>query len=222
MHNGPNGRVANLTVVSRYQRPAEAGGVEIASQYYRVSVFKPDAIDLAEKLEAGSPVRVRGKIQNQPYKDSQGIDQIGLQIQIAGPRAALEKTPARAEDLADFNRARLIGRFGADPVLTADDSGRFAFLRVATTETWRDKRTGDPREDTQWHSVGVFAPKLVEAAAKLKKGDLVNIEGAVRHTARTDSDGHKRSGSQVQLSGPDAKLRAVTVEQKQSTGRGSR
>jgi single-strand DNA-binding protein len=223
MHNGPNGPIANLTIVSSHQRPAEAGGVETASQYYRIAVFKPEAVKFVqEELKPGDPVRIRGKIQNQPYKDGKGIDQVGLQIQVAGPQSMLEKTPSRAADQADFNRVRLMGRLGGDPVVTDGQDGQFVFLRVATKEAWRDRKTNDPKEDTQWHSIAIFNPKLAEAASKLKKGDPVNIEGVLRHTARTDDQGNKRSGPQIQLGGPDAKLRLMPVEHKQGMGGRSR
>lgn len=210
-----NGQIANLTVVSNYTVPSGDGDPKIKNQWYRVGVFKPDDLTLAESLKVGDAVRVFGKMRNQAYKDTKGIDQIGLQIQVAGRDAKLEKTPPRGLDLADFNQAKVVGNLGADPVISEDR--RFAFLNVATNEEWKDKITADPKKDTQWHSIGVFEPRLVVAASKLKKGDLVSIEGAVRHTSRTDDEGNKRSGSQIQLNGPDARLQFVSAQKTQET-----
>jgi single-strand DNA-binding protein len=91
---------------------------------------------------------------------------------------------------------------------------------VATTETWRDKKSGEPKQDTQWHNVVVFDPALAEyAAANLKKGSFVRADGTLRHGSYEDTGGVKRSTSQIQIAGEGAtlKLQPLTRAQNQDT-----
>ncbi|MBI4723991.1 MAG: single-stranded DNA-binding protein [Rhodomicrobium sp.] len=121
-----------------------------------------------------------------------------------------------------MNEARLIGNLGTDPVIKPTANGKeAAFFPVATTARWNDRATGEPREDTQWHQIAVFDPKLVEIAKEqLRKGSLVRIEGRIVNSKWTDAEGRERFSSQVHLSGPKAVLTLIERQQSSSVGRG--
>jgi single-strand DNA-binding protein len=99
------------------------------------------------------------------------------------------------------NRVLLIGNLGRDPELrTTPDGTRIANLSVATSETWRDKATGERREKTEWHRVAIFDPRLVEVAEKyLRKGSKVYLEGALQTRKWTDNAGQERFTTEVVL-----------------------
>src|SRR3546814_14900574 len=78
------------------------------------------------------------------------------------------------------NKVILIGNLGADPEIRSlgEGNGEVASLRIATSERWKDRATGEPRENTEWHSVSVFGEGLVNVVRNyLKKGAKVYIEG---------------------------------------------
>ena len=92
-----------------------------------------------------------------------------------------------------INKVILIGNLGADPETRAMPSGMtVANLRVATSESWRDKQSGEQQERTEWHRVAMFG-RLAEIAAEyLKKGSQVYIEGSLRTRKWTDKQGNER------------------------------
>lgn len=99
------------------------------------------------------------------------------------------------------NKVILVGRLGRDPeVRTMQNGGIVANLSVATSETWRDKNSGERQERTEWHRVVIFNEKLAEVAEQyLKKGALVYIEGALQTRKWTDKDGVERYSTEVVL-----------------------
>jgi single-strand DNA-binding protein len=106
-----------------------------------------------------------------------------------------------------INKVILIGHLGADPETRAMPSGmQVANLRLATTESWKDKSSGDTQERTEWHSVALFG-RLGEIAAEyLRKGSQVYIEGRLRTRKWQDKDGRDRYtteivGSEMQMLG---------------------
>jgi len=106
------------------------------------------------------------------------------------------------------NKAILLGNLGRDPE-TRDFSGggKVCNLRLATTETWKDRNTGERRERTEWHSVAIFTPGLVEVAQRyLKKGSKVYLEGQIRTRKWQDQNGQDRYTTEVVLQGPSATL----------------
>ena len=92
------------------------------------------------------------------------------------------------------NKVILIGNLGADPEIRSLNSGdRVANLRVATSETWRDRGTGERRERTEWHRVVIFNDNLVKVAENyLRKGSKVYLEGAIQTRKWTDQSGYEK------------------------------
>ena len=92
-----------------------------------------------------------------------------------------------------INKVILAGRLGKDPeVRYIPNGGAVANLQVATSESWRDKQTGEMREQTEWHRVVLFG-KLAEVAGEyLRKGAQVYVEGRISYTEHTGDDGQKR------------------------------
>ena len=96
------------------------------------------------------------------------------------------------------NKVILIGNLGADPETRAMPSGStVANLRVATSESWRDKQTGEQQERTEWHRVAFFG-RLAEVAGEyLRKGSQVYIEGSLRTRKWQDKQGNERYSTEV-------------------------
>jgi single-strand DNA-binding protein len=99
------------------------------------------------------------------------------------------------------NKVILIGNLGKDPEIRRTQDGRpIANLRVATTETWRDKTSGERREKTEWHSVVIFNEGLCRVAEQyLKKGAKVYIEGQLQTRKWQGQDGQDRYSTEVVL-----------------------
>lgn len=103
--------------------------------------------------------------------------------------------------MASLNKVLLIGNLGADPETRYTTSGdAVTNIRLATTETWKDKQSGEQKEATEWHRV-VFYNRLAEVAGQyLKKGSQVYIEGKVKTRKWQDKDGQDRYTTEVQAS----------------------
>ena len=99
------------------------------------------------------------------------------------------------------NKATLIGNLGADPEIRTLNSGdRVANLRIATSETWRDKGSGERRERTVWHRVGIFNENLVKFAEQyLRKGAKVFVEGSIQTRKWTDQQNQERYSTEIVL-----------------------
>jgi single-strand DNA-binding protein len=97
-----------------------------------------------------------------------------------------------------INKVILVGNLGADPETRAMPSGStVANLRIATSESWRDKQTGEQQERTEWHRVALFG-RLAEVAGEyLKKGSQVYIEGSLRTRKWTDKQGQERYSTEI-------------------------
>ncbi|MDF2621443.1 MAG: ssb [Xanthobacteraceae bacterium] len=91
------------------------------------------------------------------------------------------------------NKAILIGQLGRDPeIRTFQNGGRIATFRLATSETWRDKTTGERQERTQWHTVVIFNEPLVKVAEQyLRKGSKVYVEGQIETRKAQTNDGER-------------------------------
>ena len=100
-----------------------------------------------------------------------------------------------------LNRVTLIGNLGADPEIKALQSGaKLANLRIATTENWRDKTTGEKKERTEWHRVVVFNENLVKVIEQyVKKGAKLFIEGQLQTRKWQDQEGKDRYSTEVVL-----------------------
>ena len=99
------------------------------------------------------------------------------------------------------NKVILVGNLGADPEIRSLNSGdRVANLRIATSETWRDKSSGERKEKTEWHRVVIFNDNLVKVAEQyLKKGSKVYIEGSIQTRKWTDQSGVEKSSTEIVL-----------------------
>jgi single-strand DNA-binding protein len=99
------------------------------------------------------------------------------------------------------NKVILVGNLGRDPELRSTQDGmRIANLAVATSESWRDRVSGERKERTEWHRVVIFNERLAEIAEKyLKKGAKVYIEGALQTRKWTDNSGQERYTTEIVL-----------------------
>ncbi|WP_108814166.1 single-stranded DNA-binding protein [Loktanella sp. Alg231-35] len=106
------------------------------------------------------------------------------------------------------NKVILIGNLGADPeVRTFQNGGKVCNIRIATSETWKDKNTGERREKTEWHTVAIFQEGLVRIAEQyLRKGSKVYIEGKLQTRKWQDQSGQDRYSTEVVLNGFDGTL----------------
>lgn len=100
------------------------------------------------------------------------------------------------------NRVVLVGFLGRDPEIKMATSGsKIANLTVATSESWKDKQSGEKQERTEWHRVVIFNQNLAEVAEKyLHKGSKVYIEGSLQTRKWTDKDGQEKRTTEVVLS----------------------
>lgn len=119
------------------------------------------------------------------------------------------------------NKVILIGNLGADPEIRHTQDGRpICNLRVATSESWRDKATGERRERTEWHRVVIFDEKLCEIAEKyLRKGSKVYLEGQLQTRKWEDQSGQDRYSTEVVLQRFNGQL---TMLDTRSGGEGGR
>lgn len=102
-----------------------------------------------------------------------------------------------------LNKVMLIGNLGADPeVKSFQNGGRIANLRIATSENWKDKATGERKERTEWHTVVLQSDGLVGVAERfLRKGSKVYIEGQLRTRKWQDASGNDRYSTEVSVGG---------------------
>jgi single-strand DNA-binding protein len=101
------------------------------------------------------------------------------------------------------NKVILVGNLGRDPeVRTFQNGGKVCNLRIATSETWKDRNTGERRERTEWHSVAIFSEGLVRVAEQyLRKGSKVYLEGKLQTRKWQDQSGQDRYSTEVVLQG---------------------
>ena len=99
------------------------------------------------------------------------------------------------------NKVILIGNLGQDPEIRSFPSGgKVANLRIATSETWKDRNTGERRERTEWHTVAIYSEPLVRVAEQfLKKGSKVYLEGQLETRKWQDQQGNDRYTTEVAL-----------------------
>lgn len=99
------------------------------------------------------------------------------------------------------NKVILVGNLGADPeVRTFQNGGKVCNLRIATSENWKDRNTGERRERTEWHSVAIFSEPLAGVAERyLRKGSKVYIEGQLETRKWQDQSGNDRYSTEVVL-----------------------
>jgi len=106
------------------------------------------------------------------------------------------------------NKVILVGNLGADPEIRHTQDGRpIANLRVATSENWRDRNTGERREKTEWHNVAIFNEGLCKIAEQyLRKGSKIYLEGQLQTRKWQDREGNDRYTTEVVLQGFNSTL----------------
>ena len=97
------------------------------------------------------------------------------------------------------NKVILLGNLGRDPeVRSTQDGSKIVNLSIATSESWKDRASGERKEKTEWHRVVIFNPNLADVAERyLKKGSKVYVEGALQTRKWTDKDGQERYSTEV-------------------------
>ena len=107
-----------------------------------------------------------------------------------------------------LNKVMIIGNLGRDPeVRSFQNGGKVCNLRIATSERWRDKSTGENREKTEWHSVAIFSEGLVRVCEQyLRKGSKVFVEGQLQTRKWQDQSGNDRYSTEVVLQGYNGTL----------------
>jgi single-strand DNA-binding protein len=102
-----------------------------------------------------------------------------------------------------LNKVMLIGNLGADPEIRSfQNGGKVANLRIATSETWKDRQTGERKEKTEWHTVAIFSEGLVSVVERyLKKGSKVFVEGKLQTRKWQDQNGQDRYSTEIVIQG---------------------
>ena len=102
-----------------------------------------------------------------------------------------------------LNKVMLIGNLGADPEIRSfQNGGKVANLRIATSEQWKDKATGERKEKTEWHTVAIFSEGLVSVVERyLKKGSKVFVEGKLQTRKWQDQNGQDRYSTEIVIQG---------------------
>ena len=110
--------------------------------------------------------------------------------------------------MASVNKVILVGNLGADPeVKSFQNGGKICNLRLATSESWNDKQTGEKKERTEWHSVTLNSDGLVSVAERfLRKGSKVYLEGKLQTRKWQDQSGNDRYTTEIVVGGFDGKL----------------
>ncbi len=123
-----------------------------------------------------------------------------------------------------LNKVMLIGNLGADPeIRTFQNGGKVANLRIATSENWKDKNTGERKEQTEWHTVSIFSEGLISVVERfLRKGSKVYVEGQLQTRKWQDQSGNDRYSTEVVLRGFNGTLTMLDGPQGGSGGGGQR
>jgi len=118
------------------------------------------------------------------------------------------------------NKVILVGNLGRDPESRSfQNGGKVVNLRIATSETWKDRNTGERKEKTEWHSVAIFSEGLANVAEKyLRKGSKVYLEGALQTRKWQGQDGQDKYSTEIVLQGFNAVL--VLLDRREGEGGG--
>src|SRR5210317_1227208 len=110
-----------------------------------------------------------------------------------------------------LNKVFLIGRLGNDPEIKQMSNGKnVARLSLATSDTWKDKNTGEKKEKTEWHRVVIFNEGLVNVVKQyLKKGAQIYVEGQLTTNKYTDNNGQEKYSTQIVLQGYNSTLKML-------------
>lgn len=117
------------------------------------------------------------------------------------------------------NKVIIVGRLGRDPEIRSFQTGsKVCNLSVATSESWKDRQSGERKERAEWHSVAIHSEGLVGVAERyLRKGSTIYIEGQLRTRKWQDQNGNDRYSTEVVLQGPGAVM--TMLDSNKGTGR---
>jgi single-strand DNA-binding protein len=120
------------------------------------------------------------------------------------------------------NKVILVGNLGRDPESRSfQNGGKVVELRIATSETWKDRNSGERKEKTEWHTVKVFSEGLANVAERyLRKGSKVYLEGALQTRKWQDQSGADRYSTEIVLQGFNATLVLLDRREGEGGGRG--
>lgn len=118
------------------------------------------------------------------------------------------------------NKVILVGRLGADPEIRHTQDGKtIANLRLATSETWRDKSSGERRERTEWHRVTIFNENLARVAEQyLRKGSHLYVEGQLQTRKYTDNSGVEKFSTEIVLQNFKGELQMLDTKNGNGSG----
>ena len=121
------------------------------------------------------------------------------------------------------NKVILVGNLGRDPESRSfQNGGKVVNLRIATSETWKDRNSGERKEKTEWHSVAIFSEGLANVAEKyLRKGSKVYLEGQLQTRKWQGQDGQDKYSTEIVLQGFNAVLVLLDRREGESGGRSS-
>ncbi|KPF62704.1 single-stranded DNA-binding protein [Porphyrobacter sp. AAP60] len=121
-----------------------------------------------------------------------------------------------------LNKVMLIGNLGADPEIRSfQNGGKVANLRIATSESWKDRQTGERKEKTEWHTVAIFSEGLVSVVERyLKKGSKVFVEGKLQTRKWQDQNGQDRYSTEIVIQGLGGTLTMLDGAQGGGSGGG--
>ena len=110
-----------------------------------------------------------------------------------------------------INKVILLGRLGADPeIRMSQDGKKIAKFSLATSESWKDKQSGEKKEKTEWHKVIIFSSGLADITEKyIKKGSLIYIEGQISTRKYTDQSGIEKYITEIVLQGYNCQLTMI-------------
>jgi len=117
--------------------------------------------------------------------------------------------------MAGVNKVILVGNLGRDPeIKTMNNGGKIANVTVATSESWKEKQTGERKEKTEWHRVVIFNEHLVKVAENyLRKGSKVYLEGALQTRKWTDANGVEKYSTEIVLQKFNGELQMLDGKQ---------
>ena len=119
--------------------------------------------------------------------------------------------------MSSVNKVIIVGNVGSDPEVRSLQSGdEVCNLSIATSESWKDKATGEKKEKTEWHRVVIFGSLVNVVKNYVAKGSKLYIEGALQTRSWDDSNGQKKYSTEIVLRGFDSKL--VMLDSRSSTG----
>lgn len=122
-----------------------------------------------------------------------------------------------------LNKVMIIGNLGADPeIRTFQNGGKVANLRIATSESWNDRNTGEKRERTEWHSVAFHGDGLIKVVEKyLRKGDKIYVEGQLQTRKWQDQAGNDRYSTEIICNAFNGSMKMLSTRRNDSAGGGS-